>query len=105
MAYQDTPASREGSTINNPNDSADYHNESRKGALNQLRKADTVTMSPELFEKLYLTPQTPVSGGLRQMFGNPTPMYVTYHTRLGSKSLRAVQLTGTTVHLLVSSLV
>jgi hypothetical protein len=32
-------------------------------------------MSPELFEKLYLSPMNKVKGDLRQTFGNPTPMY------------------------------
>jgi len=33
-------------------------------------------MSPELFEKLYLSPQTHVKGHLRSTFGNPTPLAV-----------------------------
>lgn len=32
-------------------------------------------ISPELFEKLYLNPKTPVAGNLRSIIGNPTPMY------------------------------
>jgi hypothetical protein len=31
-------------------------------------------MTPELFEKLYLAPQSKVKGQLRDTFGNPTPM-------------------------------
>ena len=43
-------------------------------ALNKIRTANTVTMTPELFEKLYLNPQQKVTGDLRTTFGNPTPI-------------------------------
>jgi len=43
-------------------------------ALNRIRTAGSVSLSPELFEKLYLSPQNNVAGDLRKMFGNPTPM-------------------------------
>lgn len=46
----------------------------RMEALKQFRSAASVSMSPELFEKLYLSPQTVVKGELRNTFGNPTPM-------------------------------
>lgn len=45
-------------------------------ALERIRTADTISMSPELFEKLYLSPPNKVSGDLRTTFGNPTPVYV-----------------------------
>lgn len=43
-----------------------------------LRNAltNTMTLSPEAFEKLYLGPKSQVSGDLRKMFANPTPMAV-----------------------------
>lgn len=47
----------------------------RLETLNKFRSAASVQMSPELFEKLYLSPMTKVKGDLRQTFGNPTPMY------------------------------
>jgi hypothetical protein len=43
-------------------------------ALQKIRTAGSITISPELFEKLYLSPQNAVSGDLRKTFGNPTPM-------------------------------
>ncbi|MDI1488793.1 MAG: hypothetical protein OHK93_008069 [Ramalina farinacea] len=43
-------------------------------ALHKLRTANSVTISPELFEKIYLNPQNNVKGDLRQTFGNPTPL-------------------------------
>jgi len=48
--------------------------ETRDMALHRLRSSNTVTMSPELFEKLYLQPMGSVKGDLRKTFGNPTPL-------------------------------
>lgn len=47
---------------------------SRNDALGHVRTAGSISMSPELFEKLYLSPENKVKGGLRKTFGNPTPM-------------------------------
>lgn len=46
----------------------------KAAALNTIQNANSLTISPELFEKLYLSPQNAVRGDLRQTFGNPTPM-------------------------------
>lgn len=54
----------------------------RLDALKQFRSAASVQMSPELFEKLYLSPMNEVKGELRQTFGNPTPMYARPPVRL-----------------------
>ena len=48
--------------------------ESNGAALNRIRTAGSVSISPELFEKLYLSPENRVKGDLRKTFGNPTPM-------------------------------
>ena len=48
--------------------------ESNGSALNRIRTAGSVSISPELFEKLYLSPENRVKGDLRKTFGNPTPM-------------------------------
>ncbi|KAK0388012.1 hypothetical protein NLU13_4256 [Sarocladium strictum] len=48
----------------------------RSAALNRLRSAASVTMDPELFEKLYLSPANQVKGDLRKTFGNPTPLAI-----------------------------
>lgn len=54
----------------------DYDVEAQRlEALTKLRTAQSVQMSPELFEKLYLSPMNKVKGELRQTFANPTPMY------------------------------
>ncbi|KAL9595355.1 MAG: hypothetical protein Q9179_005018 [Wetmoreana sp. 5 TL-2023] len=43
-------------------------------AVTRLRTAGSVNISPEMFEKLYLSPETRVKGELRKTFGNPTPI-------------------------------
>ena len=43
-------------------------------ALKRIRTAGSISISPELFEKLYLSPQNKVKGDLRKTFGNPTPL-------------------------------
>lgn len=45
-------------------------------ALRKIRTAGSISITPELFEKLYLSPQNKVKGQLRQTVGNPTPLYV-----------------------------
>lgn len=54
-------------------------------ALNRMRTAGSISISPELFEKLYLSPQNNVKGDLRKTFGNPTPMYVKHYPQLPSQ--------------------
>lgn len=43
-------------------------------ALRRAKTTGAVSISAELFEKLYLSPKNEVSGQLRKTFGNPTPM-------------------------------
>lgn len=52
-----------------------HPNESPDVALQRIRTAGSVSIPPELFEKLYLSPENKVKGDLRKTFGNPTPMY------------------------------
>jgi hypothetical protein len=47
---------------------------SSEEALRKIRTANTVAISPELFEKIYLSPQSKVKGDLRSTFANPTPI-------------------------------
>ena len=51
-------------------------NNTKDDALERIRTAGSVSIPPELFEKLYLSPENRVSGDLRKTFGNPTPLYV-----------------------------
>ncbi|KAF1948495.1 GPR1/FUN34/YaaH-class plasma membrane protein-like protein [Byssothecium circinans] len=70
-----------------PTRSGVYHNEYRNGyhqhldsshdselALRKIQTAGSISITPELFEKLYLSPQNRVKGDLRKTFGNPTPI-------------------------------
>ncbi|KAJ4989884.1 GPR1/FUN34/YaaH-class plasma membrane protein [Stagonosporopsis vannaccii] len=43
-------------------------------ALRHIRTAGSISITPELFEKLYLSPKNDVKGELRKTFGNPTPL-------------------------------
>ncbi len=45
-------------------------------AIKKIQTAGSISISPALFEKLYLSPQNHVKGNLRQTFGNPTAMLV-----------------------------
>lgn len=45
-------------------------------ALKRMRTAGSLSISPELFEKIYLSPKNQVSNNIRSTFGNPTPLYV-----------------------------
>ncbi|KAF8849850.1 hypothetical protein BDZ45DRAFT_219427 [Acephala macrosclerotiorum] len=42
--------------------------------LHQMKSSGQMTISPELFEKLYLTPKTAPVGDFRKRFANPTPL-------------------------------
>lgn len=60
----------------------DYGNEhlnsnmDANNAAKRIRTVGSVSTSPELFEKRYLTPKNRVKGDLRKTFGNPTPLSV-----------------------------
>nr|POE54430.1 protein alcs [Quercus suber] len=43
-------------------------------ALQRIKTSGSLSISPELFEKIYLSPQNRVAGELRKTFGNPTPL-------------------------------
>lgn len=71
------------STRNGPNGygygGANNHQHLHEGmdedlALKHIRTAGSISISPELFEKLYLSPKNEVKGELRKTFGNPTPL-------------------------------
>lgn len=51
-----------------------HPNEDPANALQRIKTAGSVSIPPELFEKLYLSPESKVKGDLRKTFGNPTPM-------------------------------
>jgi succinate-acetate transporter protein len=45
-------------------------------ALKRIQTAGSISISPELFEKIYLSPQNQVKGELRKTFANPTPIAI-----------------------------
>lgn len=54
----------------------DQRSREQEDVLKPVRTADgSFIISPELFEKIYLSPQNKVKNQLRETFGNPTPMY------------------------------
>ncbi|KAF7191000.1 Protein alcS [Pseudocercospora fuligena] len=42
--------------------------------LEQVQTQGSITITPEMFERMYLAPQNKVSGDLRRTLGNPTPI-------------------------------
>lgn len=42
--------------------------------LHQIKSSGGLTITPELFEKLYLTPKVAATGDFRKRFANPTPL-------------------------------
>lgn len=51
----------------------------KDAALRKIQTAGSISISPELFEKLYLSPKDKVKGDLRQTFGKyeiPEPRVV-----------------------------
>ncbi|KAL8700225.1 MAG: hypothetical protein Q9224_001063 [Gallowayella concinna] len=70
----DTRFEKEELTNHRPNgNTTAIHNDSGD-SLTRLRTAGSLNISPELFEKLYLSPENRVKGELRKTFGNPTPI-------------------------------
>ncbi|KAH7121569.1 GPR1/FUN34/yaaH family-domain-containing protein [Dactylonectria macrodidyma] len=55
-------------------DGSKVQNEHRDEMLDRIQTAASISLSPELFEQLYLSPQNQVKGQLRQTLGNPTPV-------------------------------
>ncbi|KAI9664971.1 MAG: hypothetical protein M1821_006419 [Bathelium mastoideum] len=45
-----------------------------KNALHKTQTASSISISPALFERLYLNPEVRVKGELRKTFANPTPL-------------------------------
>lgn len=41
--------------------------------LKQVRTEGSIVLTPEMFERMYLSPQNKVDGGLRKVLANPTP--------------------------------
>lgn len=64
-----------GSGVVNGNRKYDLHHDTHDEdtALSRMRTAGSLSISPELFEKIYLSPKNQVSNNIRSTFANPTP--------------------------------
>ncbi|KAI9666994.1 MAG: hypothetical protein M1829_005601 [Trizodia sp. TS-e1964] len=74
-----TPLTRDFATEHQPR--AERHaaralsaEEPLKEAVQRIRGASSISISPDLFEKMYLSPRNSSDGDLRRRFGNPTPL-------------------------------
>ena len=81
MAHQHDAPSNDGAndTLEKDFSAGNSHgptNNAKDDALERIRTAGSISIPPELFEKLYLSPENRVSGDLMKTFGNPTPLYV-----------------------------
>jgi hypothetical protein len=72
MASQDHYQPR--GDLASPTRTQDTHFDNEEKLRYELAK--TVTLTPELYEKLFISPKTQVAGNLRMTFGNPTPIGV-----------------------------
>jgi hypothetical protein len=63
-----------GRDLASPTRTQDTHFDNEEKLRYELAK--TVTLTPELYEKLFISPKTQVAGNLRTTFGNPTPIGV-----------------------------
>lgn len=65
-----------GSGAVNGNRNYDLHHDTHdeESALKRMRTAGSLSISPELFEKIYLSPKNQVSNNIRSTFANPTPL-------------------------------
>jgi hypothetical protein len=48
--------------------------DSREEKVTRQVTGEGITITPAIFEQLYLSPQNHVQGQLRQTYGNPTPV-------------------------------
>lgn len=53
----------------------DSHDNSDTG-LRKIKTAGSISITPETFESLFLSPKNRVANDLRATFANPTPLYV-----------------------------
>jgi hypothetical protein len=51
-----------------------YTNGNSMPSLQQVKTEGSITITPEMFERMYLAPENKVSGDLRRTLGNPTPI-------------------------------
>lgn len=62
------------SSNNAYNGKLEGHNNEQNESIHPVQTGASITISREMFEKLYLSPENNVKGDLRKTFGNPTPL-------------------------------
>ncbi|OBT84462.1 hypothetical protein VE02_06454 [Pseudogymnoascus sp. 03VT05] len=62
--------------FSNSRDAGHTHTEIQGDTLRRIQTAGSFVITPEIFEKMYLTPPNKVKGDLRLKFANPTPLQV-----------------------------
>lgn len=60
--------------FSNSRDAGHTHAEIQDDTLRRIQTAGSFVITPEIFEKMYLTPPNKVKGDLRLKFANPTPL-------------------------------
>lgn len=73
MSSEDSPVEKVSS---NNRGAGHTHAEMRDDTLRRIQTAGSIVITPEIFEKMYLTPANKVKGDLRMKFANPTPLQV-----------------------------
>ncbi|KFY69777.1 hypothetical protein V499_09756 [Pseudogymnoascus sp. VKM F-103] len=63
--------------FSNSRDAGHTHAEIQDDTLRRIQTAGSFVITPEIFEKMYLTPPNKVKGDLRLKFANPTPLGLT----------------------------
>ncbi|KFZ09679.1 hypothetical protein V502_08577 [Pseudogymnoascus sp. VKM F-4520 (FW-2644)] len=71
MSSRDNPLEKD---FSNNRDAGHTHAEVRENTLRRIQTAGSIVITPEIFEKMYLTPANKVKGDLRLKFANPTPL-------------------------------
>lgn len=73
MSTEDRPLEKD---FSNSRDAGNTHAEIWEDTLRRIQTAGSFVITPEIFEKMYLTPPNKVKGDLRLKFANPTPLEV-----------------------------
>lgn len=51
-----------------------HNSTSHEEMLSRVRTANSITIPPDIFEQMFLSPENKVKGQLRQTLANPTPI-------------------------------
>lgn len=71
MSTNDGPQEKD---VSNNRGGGHTHAEVLEDPIHRIQTAGSIVITPEIFEKMYLTPANKVKGDLRLKFANPTPL-------------------------------